>query len=116
MTKSILEEEMVYSFPRNCPSLREVRGWWRQTKAGQEPGGRSWCRGHGEVLLTGLLLRACSVCYCTQDHHPSVGTTHKEFGLLISLRKITCSFPTDQSYRGNFLTEVPSAQMTITHI
>jgi hypothetical protein len=25
------------------------------TKAGQEPGSRSWCRGHGGVLLTGLL-------------------------------------------------------------
>ena len=29
----------------------------------QEPGSRSWCRSHGGVLLTGLLLMACSPCF-----------------------------------------------------
>jgi len=32
------------------------------TQTGQEPGGRSWYRGHGGILLTGLLLMACSAC------------------------------------------------------
>ena len=30
---------------------------------GQEPGGRSWCRGHRGVLLTGLLPMTCSTCF-----------------------------------------------------
>jgi len=32
-------------------------------KSGQKPGSRSWCRGHGGALLTGLLLMACSACF-----------------------------------------------------
>ena len=44
-------------------------------KTGQDPGGRSWCRGHGRVLLTSLLSMACSACFLTVPpaqgwHHP----------------------------------------------
>ena len=53
-----------------------------QKQWGQEPGGRSWCRGHGGVLLPGLLPMACSVhpSYRTQDHLPWNGATHHGLG------------------------------------
>jgi hypothetical protein len=52
------------------PSLKEVR---TGTQTGQNLGGRSWCRGHGRVLLTGLLTL---LSYRTQDLQPMDGTTH----------------------------------------
>jgi hypothetical protein len=39
-------------FPHCCSSSKEIR---TGTQAGQESGNRSWCRGLGKVLLTGLL-------------------------------------------------------------
>jgi len=42
------------------------------TQGRQEPGGRSWCRGHGGVLLTGLLNL---LSYKTQAHQPRDETT-----------------------------------------
>jgi hypothetical protein len=39
----------------------------------QEPGGRSWCRSHGGVLLAGLLHMACSAPFLIK---PRDGTTH----------------------------------------
>jgi hypothetical protein len=41
----------------HCVSLREVG---TGTQTGQGPAGRSGCRGHGGVLLTGLFIMACS--------------------------------------------------------
>jgi hypothetical protein len=38
--------------PDHSSSLREVR---TGTRTGQAPGGRSWCRGYGGVLLTCLI-------------------------------------------------------------
>jgi hypothetical protein len=40
------------TLPQHCSSSKEVR---TGTHPGQDPGGRSWCRGHGGVLLTGLV-------------------------------------------------------------
>jgi hypothetical protein len=34
-----------------------------EKRSGQEPRSRSWCRGHGGVVLTGLVLMACSACF-----------------------------------------------------
>jgi hypothetical protein len=38
-------------------------------------GSRNWCRGHGGMLLTGLLSL---LSYRTQDYQPRDGTTHNE--------------------------------------
>jgi hypothetical protein len=50
---------------------------WRKTKTGtqtwQQPGGRSWCGSHGGVLLTGLLLIPCSVCFLIEPRTTSPG-------------------------------------------
>lgn len=43
-------------------------GTWRQ-----EPGGRNCYRGHGGVLPTSLLLRACSACFLTWVRTTSPG-------------------------------------------
>ena len=51
--------------PGQPPSLEEAR---TGTHAGLEPG-----RGHGGVLLTGLLLMAYSACFLTEPRTTSTG-------------------------------------------
>jgi hypothetical protein len=63
---------ILFILPYSCSS-KEV---WTGAQAGQEPGGRGWCRGHGEVLFTGLLSL---LSYRTQNHQYRDGTNH--FGL-----------------------------------
>jgi hypothetical protein len=61
-------------------SLRGVR---TGTQAGQEPGGRSWFRGHGGLLLTSLLSLFSYFRGWrdnTQDHQPPSGTPHNRLG------------------------------------
>ena len=53
------------TYPESHP-LRKSKA---ATQTGQEPGGRNWFRGHGGVLLTGLLIL---LSYRTQDHQPRV--------------------------------------------
>jgi hypothetical protein len=50
------------------------------TLTGQEPGGRSWCRGHGGMLLTGLLFLACSACFHTVPRITSSGMAPSTMG------------------------------------
>lgn len=44
----------------HSPLLKVVRAG---TLVGQELKGTSWCRGHGRMLLAGLLPTACSACF-----------------------------------------------------
>ena len=76
--------------PHCSSSPKEVR---TGTHTGQEPGGRSWYRGHGGVLLTGLLLVTCSAFLLEP------WTTHS--GLDYSL-----------IFGRHFLTEAPSSLTT----
>jgi hypothetical protein len=50
------------------------------THTGQELGGRSWCRGHGRVLLTGLLPLACSACFLIEPRTTSPGLAPPTMG------------------------------------
>ena len=63
---------------------------WR--KSGQElrqdPGGRSRCRGHGGVLLTGLLSRACSACFLR---------AHRTQSPAVALTSVSQAFPHQSS-------------------
>ena len=72
MTKKQVGEEMVYSAYTSTlhSSPKEVR---TGTHTGQKPGGRSWYRCHGGMLLTGLLLLACSACFLTEASTTSPG-------------------------------------------
>ena len=47
------------ALPQHCSSSKEVK---TGTQVGQEPGGRSSCRGNEGVLLTGLFPVAYSAC------------------------------------------------------
>ena len=75
----------------HCSSQKEVR---TGTQAGQEPGGRSWCRGHRGGLLTGFLpMKVLSLLsYRTQDHQPGEEVVQPTVGWALphqSLRKST---------------------------
>jgi hypothetical protein len=76
MTKKQAEEEgfIWLTLPHCSPSLKKVR---TGTQTGKKLGGRSWCRGHGGVLLTGLFSLSS---YRTQDHQLRDGTTHNGLG------------------------------------
>lgn len=51
-------------------SLNKVR---TGTQAELEPRGRSWCTGHGAVLLIGFLHLVCSVCFLIEHRTRSPG-------------------------------------------
>lgn len=51
-------------------SLKEVR---TGANTEQEPGGRCWCRGHGQMLVTGLFIMACSACFLIEPVTTSSG-------------------------------------------
>ena len=72
MTKSKLGKKgFIWLTFANCSSsLKDVR---TGTKAGQEPGGRNWNRGHGGVQLTGLHPMACSACFLIEPSTTSPG-------------------------------------------
>jgi hypothetical protein len=71
MTNKQVGEERVYS-AYTSTLLFITRGSQDRTHAGQELGGRSWCRGHEGMLLTGLLPLACSACFLkeSRDYQP----------------------------------------------
>ena len=66
-----------FTLLNSCSSLKEIR---TGTHTGQEAGGRSWCRGHGGVLLTGLLPVACSTCFLIEPRTTRAGMTPPTMG------------------------------------
>jgi hypothetical protein len=72
MTKSNLGRKgfIWLTLSHHCLSLKEVR---TGTQTGKEPGGRSWYRGHGGVLLTVLLLLGYSACCFIEPRTTSLG-------------------------------------------
>lgn len=76
------------------PSIAIYRRKSEQKPQQHQPGGRSWCRGRGEALLTGL-LSPCGLfsllSYKTQDPQPTDGLsrgprTHNGQGLPPSIK------------------------------
>jgi hypothetical protein len=60
MTKKQVGEERVYSaYTSILLFITKGSQNWNSSRAGS----RSWCRGHGGMLLTGLLSLACSACF-----------------------------------------------------
>jgi hypothetical protein len=51
-----------------------------RTQAEQEPRGRSWCRGYGEVLLNGLFPMAWSACFLIEPRATSPGMASPTVG------------------------------------
>ena len=58
------------TLPHRCSSLKEVK---TGIQTEQEPGGSSWCRGHGGVLLISLLFMACWVYLLKESNMISPG-------------------------------------------
>jgi hypothetical protein len=57
-----------------------------QKQLGQEPGVRCWCRGHGVMLFTGLLSKACSACFLIEPRFTCSGVkVHNGLGLPMSI-------------------------------
>jgi hypothetical protein len=51
-----------------------------ETEAEQKPGGRSWGRSHGHVVLTGLLPMACSDCLLIETRTTNPGMIPQAIG------------------------------------
>ena len=83
-------------------------------ESGQEPGGRSWCWGHGEARRVPYSLPSW-LCYTVQDHLPKNGTFHGELGPLttITFKKMSIGLSTAQSDGDIFSTKAPSSHMTL---
>ena len=67
-TKKQAGEERVYLAyisTHCCSLLKEIR---TRTHTGQDSGSRRWCRGHGRLLLSGLLHMACSACFLIEPN------------------------------------------------
>ena len=59
ITKKQVGEERVYSaYISTLLFITERSQEWNSSRSGS----RSWCRGHGGIFFTGLLLLACSAC------------------------------------------------------
>ena len=61
---------ICFILPHHSPSSKEVM---TGTQAGQEPELRNRWRGHGGLLLTGLLIKACSICFLRESRTTSPG-------------------------------------------
>jgi hypothetical protein len=66
-----LEKARAYGFT----SQFIIKGSQDRNSKRQEPGGRNWCRGHGWILLTGLLLMAYSAYFLIEPRTTSAGMT-----------------------------------------
>ena len=60
--------------PHCCSSPKEVRTGTQSSRSGS----RSWCRGHGRMLLTGLLPLACSACSLIEPRLPAQRWHHPQ--------------------------------------
>jgi hypothetical protein len=67
--KQVGEERFIrLTLPHCCSSPKEVR---TGTQTGLDPRDRSWSRGHGGILLSGLLSIACSVYFLIESKTPA---------------------------------------------
>jgi hypothetical protein len=78
MTKKQVGEERVYSAYTSI-LLFIIKGSqdWNSSRSGS----RSWCRGHRGLLLTDLLLLACSACSLIVPRLPAQGWSHPQGAL-----------------------------------
>lgn len=66
-----------------------VKGSQEGIQTGQEPGRRRWCKGQGVLLLTGLLLMACSVCLLTECRATRLGMAPAPVGRTLPHEPLT---------------------------
>jgi hypothetical protein len=83
-----------FMLPHCGPLLKDVRAG---TQPGKEPGGRNQYRSHGVVLLTGLLLLACSAFLNNEE--PATQTLPPTNGWALSYQLLIKKMP----YSLNFM-------------
>ena len=109
--KGLIQRTLLW----HCCSLpKEVR---TGTQAGKERGGRSWCRGQGGVLLTGLLLMVCSACFLIEPRATCLGdgTSHSGLCPPISITNWEHHL-TARSYGDIVSINIPSFLITLVYV
>jgi hypothetical protein len=76
--------------PGSSSLLKAVRAG---TQAGQEPGGKSWCRGQRGMLLTELLLMALSACFLIEPRITSPGIVPPTMGWALPHQSLIKKMP-----------------------
>jgi len=80
MTKKRVGEETVYSaYTSTWLFITKGSQDWNSSRSGS----RSWCRGHGGMLLTGLLPLACSACSLIEPKTTSPGKAPPTMGWVL---------------------------------
>jgi hypothetical protein len=87
---------------------------WR--KSGRDPGGRSWCRGHGGMLLTGLLIMACSPCFLIEPRANSPGMALPTMGWALPNQLLIKKLLYSQIFWRHFLNWSSSFQMALAYV
>ena len=80
---------------------------------GQKSRGRSWCRGHGEVLLTDFLDITYSVCYLIEFRTISPGMAPPTMNWTLPCQLLIKKYPTPGYCQGILLIDSPSSQITL---
>jgi hypothetical protein len=109
MTKKQIGEERVYSaYTSTLLFITKGSQDWNSSRSGS----RSCCRGHGGVLLTGLLPLACSACFLIEPKITSPDMAPPTMGppALITNWKKKCL--TAGSHGGISLPEAPFSVIT----
>ena len=112
--KRNLGKEKVFLYPSTHEGSQD------RSARQEDPGGKSWSRGHGGMLLTSLLPTAAQpLSYTTQNHQPWGGTTYSELGpppSIVSQENEPQAYPQANLLRTFDPTEVPSSKMTLTGV
>jgi hypothetical protein len=74
MKKQVGEERIYSAYTSTLGSITEGSQYWNSSGSGS----RSWCRGHGGMLLTGLLPLACSACSLIEPRLPAQRWSHPQ--------------------------------------
>jgi hypothetical protein len=75
MTKKQIGEESVYlAYTSMLLFITKGSQDWNSSRSGS----RNWCRGHGGMFLTGLLLLACSACSLIEPRLPAQRWSHPQ--------------------------------------
>jgi len=117
MTKKQVGEERVYS-AYTSTLLFITKG--SQDRNSSRSGSRSWCRGHGGMLLTGLLPQACTDCFLIEPKTTSSGMAPPTMGWVLPpwslTEKMLYSWVSwGHFHNGSFFSMITTAHVKLTH-
>ena len=90
MTKKQVGEERVYSaYTSTLLFITKGSQDWNSHRSGS----RSWCRGHGRMLLTGLFPQPCSACFLIEPKTTSPGMAPPTMGWALPIWSLVEKMP-----------------------